>query len=78
MRRRAPCTYTCTVFGVGSLSNAPIVREPVCLDVRSVRVYVQYLVFGMGNLSGVPNVRGCVDVEVHTVLVLVQCSAWTA
>ena len=32
---------TCTVFGIDSLCDVPIVREPVCLDAHTIRVRVE-------------------------------------
>ena len=59
--------YTCTVFGVASLNDAPITRKRMCLDVHTVHTCA---VFGMGSLSYAPVVRGCVNMDVHTVLYL--------
>ena len=37
----APRTCMCTVFGMGRLSDAPMVREWACVDVQPVREHVQ-------------------------------------
>ena len=40
---RAPRTCTCTVFGMGNLSDEPIVRGCACVGVHPVRELVQCL-----------------------------------
>ena len=70
MLGRAHCTCTCTLFGVGGLSDAPVVRKPVLGRPHCTRTCT---VFGMDSLSDTPIVRRCVDAGVHTAFVLVQC-----
>ena len=60
---RVPRTCMWTVFGMGRLSDAPIVRKCACVDVHPTR-------------ERAPIVRGCVGVGVNAVLVLAQWSTW--
>ena len=78
----SPCAWTCilyvcTVFGMGSLSDAPIVRRYV--DAMHL-LYVSpcawtYTVFGMGSLSDAPILRKPVLGRTHCTCV-VQCLVW--
>ena len=73
-----PCAWTCTLYVYvrsvwhGHLSDAPIVRKPVCLGVHTVRVRVQCLAYGLNDAPIVPK---SVYLGVHTVRVHVQCLA---
>ena len=69
MLRCEHCTCTCTVFGVGGLSDVPIVRKARVLG--RAHCTCTCTVFGVDSLSDTPIVRRYVDVGVHTVLVLV-------
>ena len=72
---RAHYTCTCTVFGMGSLNDALIVRKPVCLGVHTVCVRT---VLGVGGMSDAPITRKPACLIVYTVRVRAQCLAWAA
>ena len=61
MRIRASCTCTCTVFGVDSLSNAPIAPEYVCVYFHDVFAQCS----AWPSLRDAPIVRECLDVYVY-------------
>ena len=61
------------LFGMGDLSEAPIVRG---CGRRRARYTCACTVVGMDSLNGAFVVRGYASVGAHTVLV--QCSAWAA
>ena len=71
---RAPRTCMCTVFSMGRLSDASIVRECACVGVHHVSETCTSTVFGMGGLSDAPIVSGYVGIEFYTVLVLERCA----
>ena len=62
----------CTVLGIDSLGDDPILRRPVCLGSHAVLVHVQC---GMDSLGGVLIVHECLCLYARTVLVLVQLFA---
>ena len=61
---RAPRTCMCTVFDMGRLSDASVVRECACVGVHPVRerAHCTFIctMFGMNSPNGAPIVLGCV------------------